>query len=382
MILRSLIFIAASVSALGASKPELSVSATALTPRLYMVSTDEEAHWRLWASYRQTFGKWVRLQSQFEYGSENYVFGNPFRIHDLSATVTFPHHALRMGRITLWNRLIQARIDGGEYVLKTKKFGSFRLLGGVPAVTDFSDMAFAEKSFFFLSWGTGKLARNLEVSYWGQTDTSGTALYAGTTWNGTLFSDLRISGSLGWDVTESKLYYGRLLLSRRLGNHLVRLGVRNKRYVVSHPYRWVDSKITSPPTFTFGITSSLAQGTSWWNQLVYRLGDPSMRYFRSTLLHGSYHVTFLAGIQGDRTLLGSGLGATRALSQTLRFGGNILVNTAGYKDLVELRRATSLYGWISFRPLSTVMVRLYGVFRKNPYYVNDGRGGLTIRATF
>ncbi|MEE9167307.1 MAG: hypothetical protein V3U24_07605 [Candidatus Neomarinimicrobiota bacterium] len=368
-------------SLVSAAKPEVKVTSTFLTPRLHMVGGEEETHWRLWASYHQTLGRLVKLQSHFEYGSENYIFQNPFRVHNLSATVTIRKHSLNAGRITLWNRLIHARVDGGEYQLRTERFGSLRFLGGVPAVTDFSDTEVAEKSFFFLSWGKGGPGKNLEVSSWARSETNETAFYTGTTWNARIFSQVKISGSLAWDFTHSVLYHGRLLMSYRWGNHLVRLGARHKRYAVSSPYPWATTRTTGSPTTSLGVTSSLSRETSWWNQLVYRLGDPSVRYFRSILFHRSYHVTLLAGIQGDRTLLGSGLGATRALSRTLRFGGNILVNATGYKDLVELSRATSLYGWIAFRPLSMVMVRLYGVFSKNPYYVNDGRGGLTIRAT-
>ncbi|MFQ6673284.1 MAG: hypothetical protein ACE5GH_00705, partial [Fidelibacterota bacterium] len=341
-----------------ASKPEVVVTSTASFPRLYMVAPGEQTHWRSWASYSQMLGPRLRLESHFEYGSINHRFQNPFRIHDLWGSFSIRNHYLKAGRIVHWSGLVQTRVDGGEYTVKTERFGSFKVMGGYPAVTDFSDASFAEKFFFLTSWAKGGRTRNLTLTYWTRTDSRETSSFAGSTWRLRLLSRMTMSGTIAWDISHGKLYYSRLLLTRRAGKHLFRLGARNKRYVVSHPYSWVEGKITVPTTVTLGVTSILAKGRSWWNQFVYRVGDPPVFYGRSTVSLKGYQVTGFAGLQGDRRLLGSGIGAIRKVSRSWTVGGSLMATSTDYRGLMDLQSASGLYGWLSWTPNSMIALKL------------------------
>jgi len=347
-----------------------------------MLEEKETGHWRLWASYRQSFGSLVKIESRFEYGSKNNHFQQPFRIHDIFAQFTpREHYSLKLGRIVHWSGLIQTRIDGGEFILKTQRFGSLKLLGGFPADIDFSEEFSLDKRFFLASWGSGGLGKNLVVSYWTKKDKS-TDSYLGSNWTFRLFSRLRISGSLAWDLNHGKLYYSRLLLTQRFGKHLFTLGVRNKRYIVSNPYAWVNRKLNIPPVVTLSVTSSLTKQISWWNQLVYRLSDEQTQYVRSTFSYYGYHATILAGKSGDRTLIGSGVGAVKKFTDSWSLGASLMVNALDYSDLMDLQTASGIYGWVAWEPGSNVIIKLFGRYHQNPYYEIDGRGGLVIRVAF
>lgn len=347
-----------------------------------MVSEDEQAHWRTWASYGQSFGSVARIESQFELGSANDRFQNELRIHDFSLVFSLKSHSLRLGRIAHFSALIQARVDGGEYILNTKRFGSVKILGGSPADIDLRAGSPTEKGFFLASWGAGGLNRNLTVSYWSRGNEDNTTSYAGVNWRIRLPTRGGVSGSFAWDLSHGELYYSRVLVTQRLGGHRLTLGFRNKRYVQSGPYTWVDRKVSIPPAVTVGVTSSLPHDISWWNEFVYRIGETSTQYLRSNLVYKNYQATFLAGTQGERRLIGGGLGTTRKLLPSLSVGGNVMINAIDYGELMEMRSAKAIYGWIAWQPNSRIMVKLYGQFHQNPYFTIDGRGGVAVRVAF
>jgi len=345
-----------------------------------MVEGKETTHWRLWASYKQSFGSVAKIQSHFEYGSVNdYFQKNPLRIHNFTAQFNLKKdHTFKLGRIVHWSGLIQARVDGGEYVLQTEKVGFIKVLGGIPADIGFDNKFPSDNRFLLASWGSGGLKRNIVVSYWTQKDSSFTSSYLGSNWKIRLFSRLGVSGSLAWDLKDQKLYHSRLLLTQRFGQHLFTFGIRNKRHVLSNPYTWVDSKITIPAVVSMGLTSSLSRHLSLWNQLLYRMGKESGQYVRSSLLYKAYQLTIIAGSHGDRRLIGGGVGITKKLTGAWKLGTNIMINAFDYGEIIDLQFSKGLYGWIAWEPNSSVKIRLYGRYQQNPFYTIDGRGGLII----
>lgn len=369
------------LSPAGAAKPQLSVSAVGTSPRLYMVSEDEKTHWRLWGQYRQDFGSVVTVQAHFELGSENLRFQNSFRAHDMVARLTMGAHTVKVGRLSWWSTVIQARVDGGQYTVKTERFGSVSVLGGFPSVADFSDMGFGRKSFFLVSWAMGKPGKNFSVTGWGRHDGEQRTWYVGPTWDAFVWMKVRVSGALAWNLSDGGLHYVRLAASRTVGNHRVRVGVRNKRLPVSQPYPWVDGRAAVPAVVTVGVGSPVAKGVAWWNRLVYRMGDEPTSYLSSTLIAGGIRLAFLGGIQGERRLVGGEAGLNKTISSSLTSGVQMAVNAVDYGDLVDLRRAAGLYGWISWNPLKEVTVRLFGQINRNPAYDLDGRVGLAIHGT-
>ena len=121
LIMLLLLIVILNISSLFGSKPNISISSSALYPRLSMMDTEEQTHWRSIFSYDQKFGNKVGIDGLFEYGSENNHFQNPFRVHHLTADLNFLGNEFSIGRIAIWNALQNARVDGAQLNIKTNK---------------------------------------------------------------------------------------------------------------------------------------------------------------------------------------------------------------------------------------------------------------------
>lgn len=358
--------------------PSLTVTTTAVSPRLSLLAVDEGIHWRAWAAYRQEIGSRLMIQSHFEYGSVNDHFRNSFRLHDLSLRAALGNHSLRVGRITHWSSLVQGRVDGGELSLRSDKLGTFRFMGGLEAVPDFSDTAFTEKQLFLATWGGGSFSKNVAVKYWMRKDGDETHSYVGSNLHTTVLKNVRISGTFAWNLEESQIYHARIYARRYIGSQRVTIGLRHRRYIVSAPYAWVTKPVTVSPAISVGLVSPFARDISLWNQFVHRFGSNSSEYLRSTLSFKGHQGTFLAGVKGKKILTGSGLGTKRQLNDAWSLGFNMMINGVDFGDLVELEVASSIYAWLKWEPKPNIMMRLYGQYKSNPYYRTDGRGGVVI----
>ncbi|MEE9572936.1 MAG: hypothetical protein V3W20_07810, partial [Candidatus Neomarinimicrobiota bacterium] len=100
------------ISSVFGSKPNIKISSSVLSPRLSMMETEEQLHWRSILSYDQKFGNKFEIDGLFEYGSENNHFKDPLRVHHLTANFKLSKHRLSIGRIAIWNALQNARVDG------------------------------------------------------------------------------------------------------------------------------------------------------------------------------------------------------------------------------------------------------------------------------
>ena len=359
-------------------QPVISISSSIITPRLRALETDKTVHWRTLLNYNQSFNDHIVVNALMEYGSENYRFENPLRIHQLVIQTELFGHKLKLGRIAKWNRMLNTRIDGAEIEITTKNFGSFNLVGGYNASTDLSDADFADKSFFMASWDHGKLGHNVSLAYWVKGSAEGYTNFTGLSLNKKLLG-MRFSGTLNFDFDEFRIQYARARVSKKLGVHSVTAGFRQKRYNGIEVYPWSNEEIELDPTGTFSLYSRLGKKLSWYNQYAHRFSDDSaLDYLKSTLQYDKVQVSILAGKQDETSIVGVLIGMSRLAFGPFGYGGSVAYNALEVGDIAEPRNSSGLYGWVSWQPNAKIKVKLFGRYSSNSYYKQDGRGGLSV----
>jgi hypothetical protein len=369
------------ISSVFGSKPNISISSSALYPRLSMADTEEQTHWRSILSYDQKFGSKLGIDGLFEYGSENDHFRNPFRVHHLTADLNLWNHNLSIGRIAIWNALQNARVDGAQLDINTKKLGTLSLVGGLKAVTDFSDTLFADNTYFMASWSKGRIGKNIAVSFWMKGDADEIHPFTGLYFNTSKFG-IRISNALAFDIGETKLNYAKIRLSKRFGDHTVGLGFRQKRFEYFSYFESLSDKINISPTITFDVNSMISEKLLWRNQISYRIAEEGKCFLVSSVNYKKVQASFLGGLEGDNRMFGLILGATHRLKGPLSFGGSVALNALDYGDFADLKSSSGAYGWVGWQPKDFIMLKLFGRFSTNPYFEQDGRGGIIINVAF
>jgi len=378
-----LLVIIINVSNVFGSKPKINISSSALYSRLSMIDTDEQMHWRSLFSYDQKFGNKLEIDALFEYGSENDRFQNPFRIHHLTADVNLLKHQLSIGRLAIWNALQNARVDGARLNINTKKLGTLSLVGGLKAVTDFSDTLYTDNTYFMASWSKGRIGKNIALSFWMKGDTDGVNPYTGLQFNTSKFG-IRISNALSFDIGEGVLDYVKIRASKRFGDHIVGLGFRQKRFDAYKYFEIFPNKdeVKIAPTLTVDVNSILSPKLLMRNQLAYRIGEEGKTFLISSINFKNISASLLAGTERDQLMYGLVVGASRRLSGPISFGGSVSYNALDYGDFADLQRSTGAYGWVGWQPKDFIMLKLFGRFSNNSYFKQDGRGGIIINVAF
>lgn len=369
------------ISSIFGSKPNIKISSFALYPRLSMMDTEEQVHWRSMLSYDQKFGSKFGIDGLFEYGSENSRFRNSFRIHHLTAELKLWNHQLSIGRIAIWNALQNARVDGAQLNINTKKLGTLSLVGGLKAVTDFSDTLFTDNTYFMASWSKGRIGKNVAVSFWMKGDAEEIHPFTGLYFNTSKFG-VRISSAIAFDIGETKLNYAKIRLSKRFGDHTVGIGFRQKRFEYYSYFETLSDNISIAPTITLDVNSLISPQMLWRNQLSYRLAEEGKTFLVSSINYKKVQASFLGGLEGDNKMFGLILGATHRFKGPLSFGGSVALNALDYGDFADLKQSTGAYGWIGWQPKDFIMLKLFGRFSTNPYFEQDGRGGIIINVAF
>lgn len=376
-----LLVVLLNVSNVFGSKPKILFSSSAVYPRLSMTDTDENMHWRSLLSYDQEFFQRVSINALFEYGSENDYFQNPLRVHHLTADIKLWNHQLSIGRIAIWNALQNARVDGAQLDINTKKFGSLSLVGGFKAVTDFSDTLFTDNTYVMASWSKGKIGNNLSLSFWGKGDVIDFDPYAGIQLSTKKFG-LRFSYALAIDIGEEQFNYERLRISKRFGNHNVGIGYRQKRFELWEEFEELADVIGISPTLIVDVNSIMSDRMLWRNQLSYRLGENGKTFIVSSLNYKKLFASILGGFEGDNFEYGLLLGASHKLMKVLSFGGSVSFNAIDFGDFTDLESSSGAYGWIGWKPKDFIMLKVFGRFSNNAYFKQDGRGGVIINVAF
>ncbi|MEE9190234.1 MAG: hypothetical protein V3U16_05645 [Candidatus Neomarinimicrobiota bacterium] len=359
----------------------ISISSSVITPRLRALEADETIHWRTLLNYRQSFNNRFEIKSLIEFGSENYRFENPFRIHQLVVQTDLLGHKIKLGRIAKWNRMLNTRVDGVEIVLDTENFGSFDFVGGFDVSTDLDNSDFADKNFFMASWDHGELGRNVSLAYWVKESAQGYSYFTGLSLNKKL-KGIRFSGTLNFNLDENRIQYTRARISKKIGSHSVSAGYRQKRYNGIEVYPWSKEKIELDPTGMFSLYSRMGKKLSWYNQYAHRFSDNSeLDYLKSTIQYDTYQVSILVGKQDETSIVGVLIGVSRLAFHQFSYGGSVAYNALEVGDIAEPRNSSGLYGWISWKPNPKIKVKLFGRFSSNTYYKQDGRGGLSVYVT-
>ncbi len=376
-----LLIILLSTSSLFGSDPKIKISSSFVYPRLNMIDTGEQTHWRSILSYDQEFGSKFKIDGLFEYGSGNDHFSNPFRVHHLTAEFALSNHQLSIGRIAVWNALQNARVDGAQLKIHTNNSGTINLVGGLKAVTDFSDTLFTNNTYFMASWSKGRIGKNIALSFWMKGDIDGFKPYAGLYFNTSRFG-IRISNAIALDIGETKLNYARIRLSKRFGKHTVGLGFRQKRFEYFSQFETLGNEISIAPTITFDVNSLISPQMLWRNQLSYRIAEEGKTFLVSSVNYKKVQASFLGGLEGDNKMFGLILGAKHRFNNPISFGGSVAINALDYGDFADLKKSTGAYGWIGWQPNDFIMLKIFGRFSTNPYFERDGRGGVIINVAF
>lgn len=389
------VFTGVVLTLVNAAKPDISLSTSAITPRLSMLAEEEATHWRSLLNYRQQFGSVYKIETLLEYGSENKHFVNPFRLHRLNLQLNFWKNSIKLGRISHWSSITQARIDGIEYGLKTKKFGSLKVLYGIESSTDFSDTSiatyregqfypnlesasdFLKLNFLLISYGIGKLGKNVVLTFWSDGLGDEMEPFVGSSFNYRLLGIIRVNSTFTFDINNSQLYSARLRLSKRVGKYLISAGYRQRKFQSTELYPWVEKTIHTTPTLNFGLSSRWGSDLIWSDQFVYRFGEEATYYYRGLFQYKRYPGAIVIGKKGDRLLFGGSLGFNKKWSKDLRSGINVSYNALDYGDATELQSSASLYAWAGWSPTRITMIKLFVRYTSNPYYKTDGRIGIT-----
>lgn len=367
-------------SALG-SKPNIKISSSALYPRLSMTDTEEQTYWRSIISYDQKLSNKIEIDGLFEYGSENDHFKNPLRVHHFTAKLKLSKHEFSIGRIAIWNALQNARVDGVQLNINTDKSGTISLVGGFKAIVNFSDSLFTDNTYFMASWSKGRIGKNFSLSFWMKGDSEDIHPFTGLYFNTSKFG-IRISNAIAFDIGESKLNYARIRFSKRFGDHTVGIGFRQKRFEYYSYFETLSDEISIAPTITFDVNSLMSEKFLWRNQLSYRLAEEGKSFLVSSINYKKVQASFLGGLEGDNKMYGLILGATQRLSGPFSFGGSVAFNALDYGDFADLKQSSGAYGWVGWQPKDFIMLKLFGRFSSNPYFEQDGRGGIIINVAF
>ncbi len=360
------------------AKPAVSISASAVTPRMHMWSEEDQLHWLTLVNYNQNLGKKLQVRSSFEVGSEHEYLENPFRIYLLDARLNLKSHTLGIGRQTYWSGLTQLRFDGIKLDFQSKKIGSITMATGYDAVIDFSDTTWLDYPVTLLTWGKTMGTKKLGTVYWQEYFDQDVHTFTGFQFSERM-DHLGILGQFAYDLTEDRVHTYKIDISHRNGSTVMRAGIRQKRFMVKQVYHWAADPVSLPATFYTTYQTLLSNDKIFWNQLAYRMGTSGTLYMQSTVMMKKIGVTGLLGSRNENLLIGGQLRYTSSLSSSIKWGSQLELNaiTMG-DDIVEPIQSTGFYSWIGWSPSNTISCRLFYRFISNPYYSVDGRGGVTV----
>lgn len=359
------------------AKPDISVSASAVSPRLHVWSADESIHWRTLLSYNQDLSKSISVSTVFDVGSDNPFLRNPFRVYSFSLDWTQSKMSLSAGRLNYWSGLTHLRYDGMELGIDLKKYGKLTLLGGVEAVPDFSDTNFTQNTTALISWNKGTRSKYISISAWNHPVGTNQHTLGGFQY-GLSLKTVKLKQYTAWDLTAERLHTLRIQATRSFEKHRVTVGYRQKRFMAHEVFPWVTESIIIRPTVTLGIRSRLNAKRLVWSQLSYRLQNSGTIYWKGTLLTKKFQFSTLAGFRDNTMLIGGSAGIGGHLLKQFNWGSQVSVNAMRIGDVLEPIQSKGLYAWLEWSPGSTMQVRLFTQLASNPYYKLDGRGGLTI----
>ncbi|MBC8344862.1 MAG: hypothetical protein ISR82_03370 [Candidatus Marinimicrobia bacterium] len=367
------------------SQTNLDVTTSLLVPQLQTFD-NETTYWRSMVSFNQ-MGKRFDLHVAMDLGSATSRYVNPFRIYELNARLKLGRHSLSLGRLIHWSSLTHVRVDGIESIMKTKRFGQLKILGGFKTVDDFSDTSFVQsdffkdnhfldKTFFLASWSNGRFGKSINLSIWGDGKEDTISPFVGMASSYTI-NTFRLNQSLVIDGENSRIYYGRFNLFKSFKSHRLGLGYRQGRYDGIFTWHWMKD-ITIPPTFSLSWTWNKLNQFYLHNRLNMRPGVSNAIYLNSSVVYKKITISFLSGSRNNSQIIGGAFGISNQFGKSITYGGNISLNVINYGELLDPVNASSIYGWLNWEILEILRMKFFGRYSINPYYKKDGRAGVVV----
>lgn len=354
--------------------PEISFSASAIFPRLYMVEEEEALFWRTTLDVDQKFSKALRFSMSLAGTPESLVHDQVLQVYNASLILDRGALKFRLGRFTDWNAFSFLRIDGMRLDLRTKGIGNIALGGGMK-----SEFLSTRESLpaYFLEWT--KKMNNLVLSgrMWSLDERS----YLGTQFS-TSFAGFRVNGLAGYNLTDSTPSYTRLGVVKRFGKHRFNLGYRQFRKSYFYSYPWdEDEGLELPPILSAGYRILLGEARVGLENYT-RLSDEGASFLRFNFGWHGLSTSVHMRTAGSSKLTGGSIGWQGHLKQVFRFGVSGSINSVEYDGISIPKRSSGLYGWVAWQPGDLFAIRIFARTSQNGYYELDGRGGVSIRVAF
>ena len=384
-----------SVVFLQAGTPQIEITQSVVSPRLNMLtdpsvnryfndSLDDTVHFQTLVQYRQDIGENFQIGTVFSYGSENYRFDEDFRIHSLNLAYSLRSLKLRAGRLQYWTSPITTRYDGLQLSLNLNHLGQLLLGGGqVPWYHDYYE-DIDPSQFMHASWTIKPYSSvHLETSYWGyllDSDDQDDPQYVGLKLAAVSPLGCRIRARVSWNLTEEELYAAKLNISRTLGVHRISLGFRQRQTDLTQLYAWSGESIYSSPTASFGIQTPIPNG-SLINQFMMRFTQETHLAWKSTLNWQVLSLSLVSGQYPGNQYLGAALGVRGQLTKCISTRLEVASNMLEPDTLGDTQESLSVSGRLQWQVNRHLSFQLFGIYQENPYFDEDGRGGIHVHYT-
>jgi len=370
--------------------PHITLSQSFITPRQTIFNDTALDQWIFGSSgdvyhaqtdlrFQQNFGRHIKLATHLAYGSPNYRFTEDFRVHTLYGQIDYPGYSLKIGRLTQWNSLVNARFDGFDYSVKSTRFGELNIAAGkVPSFTGSNE----DETFFITSWGSKSPNLKVTVHLWGNYVGNEESIKTGFIMTKKLFHQINLKTYISWNISENEPYYNRIRLSRKYKHHRILLDLTHRNFDLKKIYPFISKSLFVSPTATFSVQSYFLGGYQLLNKFGYRFSRDTRFYYSGSFSTHSVQFTVTAGNNSDDLFIGGSFSFSANLFNTISYGGSLSINSVDFAENIESQDSIGAYTWVKWRPVRNLMIEIFARAYQNGYFNQDGRGGLNVVYTF
>ncbi|MCH7733265.1 MAG: hypothetical protein IIB44_12290 [Candidatus Marinimicrobia bacterium] len=357
------------------------ISTSLVYPRID-IQTEDQIVSRARFVFNNDLGKIGDVRLDFEYGSPAISQRDRLRIYVLRFRMKVGfNHRVEAGRLTEWNPLYIARVDGVRASLKLKSLGTVTYLGGVISSNDFSSESYSiDNNAHYLEWKTNIRSNRYSLNGWILNDGESSKLFSGVSFYQKLPLRIKLTGYLSWDFHRAETQKVRVRFFRTFRvSHTLFAEYRYRSLSVLKPYPWVRKNITTRPAVSFGVTSRISPTILWTNTFLTRVTDREAgTYFKSKIQWSMISVSFVTENQNLAESTGGTFSVTHDFSNSLSAGGSISYRAYTFNNNYDTLDASGLYGWVNFQPNSHIKIKFTGQFYRNRFFNQDGRAGLSL----
>lgn len=351
--------------------PEISFSASAISPRLYSVESEEGLFWRTTLEYNQQFSDALQLRMSLAGSPETYRQDQTLQVYNASLSFTKKAFGIDLGRISDWSPFTNLRFDGARVNLNPGRLGRFTAGGGLRSTFLSNESADAA---YFLSWALNVRTATVSARYWSVFERSYIGGYAAATVAG-----FRVKGLASFNLDDSSPSYTRVTVLKGFGNHRISVGYRQFRKTYFAGYPWKDEgSLELPPMVSFGYFGKFG-GLTAGIQNFTRLSEEGANFIRGSADWNNFFASLHLKTARDLTLSGGTFGWKGRFMKTFTLGLSGSVNSFEFDGISMPKNSSGAYSWIAWQPNSKLALRIFTRFYQNSYYEQDGRGGVSIR---